>query len=146
MIAGMGGALVIRILDTYREVTNSLKEIILQPQSEIYKVREHLLKEGFVILDENMVCEDGKYYPMMKVCISKENTCEMWNDAELEYGKFLLEKKHPVLLQFLKRELEIRKQILDRLSEQTGDRILKRQEEVREEIRIIEKGLEYYAL
>ena len=146
VIAGMGGALVIRILDTYREVTNSLKEIILQPQSEIYKVREHLLKEGFVILDENMVCEDGKYYPMMKVCISKENTCEMWNDAELEYGKFLLEKKHPVLLQFLKRELEIRKQILDRLSEQTGDRILKRQEEVREEIRIIEKGLEYYAL
>lgn len=43
--AGMGGGLVIRILDGNPEVTQSLKEFILQPQSEIRKVREYLRPE-----------------------------------------------------------------------------------------------------
>ncbi|MBO5460405.1 MAG: SAM-dependent methyltransferase [Ruminococcus sp.] len=148
VIAGMGGALVIRILDTYRDVTDSMKEIILQPQSEIAKVRKYLLEEGFSILEEDMVVEDGKYYPMMKVCISsdKKSLCELWNEAELEYGKLLLEKHHPVLLQFLNRELLIKKQIQEKLNFQEGERIQKRLKEVEDEIRTIQKGLEYYAL
>lgn len=146
VIAGMGGALVIRILDAYKDITNSLKEIILQPQSELEKVRQYLLAEGFTILDEDMVVEDGKYYPMMKVCPEKKETVEMWNEAELEYGKLLLEKKHPVLLQFLERELRIRKQILEKLCKQEGKNIDLRKKEVQSEIEIIQKGMEYYAL
>ncbi len=145
VIAGMGGALVIRILDTYRNVTDSLKEIILQPQSELAKVRQYLLTEGFAVVEEEMVVEDGKYYPMMKV-LPKKNTVEMWNEAELEYGKLLLEKKHPILRQFLERELRIRKQILEKLCEQEGANIELRKEEVQGEIKIIQKGMEYYDL
>lgn len=145
VIAGMGGALVIRILDTYRNVTDSLKEIILQPQSELAKVRQYLLTEGFAVVEEEMVIEDGKYYPMMKV-LPKKNTVEMWNEAELEYGKLLLEKKHPILRQFLERELRIRKQILEKLCEQEGANIELRKEEVQGEIKIIQKGMEYYDL
>lgn len=146
VIAGMGGALVIRILDAYREVTNSMKEIILQPQSEIAKVREYLLSEGFSVLEEDMVVEDGKYYPMMRVCVSENKDIQMWNEAELEYGKLLLEKKHPVLYQFLNRELHIREGILEKLKQQEGDRIVVRQNEVQKEIETIQKGLEYYAV
>lgn len=146
VIAGMGGALVIRILDTYRDVTDSLKEIVLQPQSELAKVRRYLLKEGFEILEENMVVEDGKYYPMMRVRPENKNSIQMWNEAELEYGKMLLEKKHPVLSQLLERELRIRRQILEKLSRQDGDNIKQRKEEVQREIEIIQKGMEYYAL
>lgn len=145
VIAGMGGALVIRILDTYRNVTDSLKEIILQPQSELAKVRQYLLTEGFAVVEEEMVVEDGKYYPMMKV-LPKKNIVEMWNEAELEYGKLLLEKKHPILRQFLERELRIRKQILEKLCEQEGANIELRKEEVQGEIKIIQKGMEYYDL
>lgn len=148
IIAGMGGPLVIRILDTYKDVTKSLKEMILQPQSEIAKVREYLLKEGYEFLEEDIVVEDGKYYPMMKIstCKCDKNNIQLWNKAELEYGKLLLEKKHPVLYQFLNRELHIRAQILEKLTEQSGDRIMKRKSEIQEEIEIIQKGLEYYAL
>ena len=39
VIAGMGGPLIIRILSAHPEVTESLKELILQPQSEISEVR-----------------------------------------------------------------------------------------------------------
>ena len=67
VIAGMGGPLMIRILREGAEVVSTLKECVLQPQSEIEKVRAFLLEEGFFFLDEDMVEEDGKYYPMMKV-------------------------------------------------------------------------------
>ena len=67
VIAGMGGGLVIRILSEGRRVVSGLRECILQPQSEIEKVRAFLLEEGFFFLMEDMVEEDGKYYPMMKV-------------------------------------------------------------------------------
>ena len=67
VIAGMGGGLMIRILSAHPEITKSLKECILQPQSEIERVRSFLLEEGFVFLQEDMVLDDGKYYMMMKV-------------------------------------------------------------------------------
>lgn len=67
VIAGMGGPLMIRILKEGLGVVNTLKECILQPQSEIEKMRAFLLEEGFFFIKENMVEESGKYYPMMKV-------------------------------------------------------------------------------
>lgn len=57
----------IRILTEGAEVVRKLEECILQPQSEIEKVRAFLLEKGYEFLEEDMVCEDGKYYPMMKV-------------------------------------------------------------------------------
>ena len=47
-------------------VLASVKELILQPQSEIDKVRSYLLTHGYVIAGEKMVYEDGKYYPAMR--------------------------------------------------------------------------------
>ncbi len=42
-------------------------ELILQPQSEIHLVRKFLAEHGYQITDEDIVLEDGKYYPMMRV-------------------------------------------------------------------------------
>lgn len=41
-------------------------ELVLQPQSEIVRVRLWLWQNGWEIVQEDMVFEDGKYYPMMK--------------------------------------------------------------------------------
>ena len=45
--AGMGGGLVIKIMTDYPEITDSIKCFILQPQSEIHKVREFLYRNDF---------------------------------------------------------------------------------------------------
>ena len=50
VIAGMGGNLVIRILEEGHDVVSCLKECILQPQSEPDKVRAFLLQEGFFFM------------------------------------------------------------------------------------------------
>ena len=67
--AGMGGKLIISILEKGRDVISDMKQLILQPQSEIDEVREYLRNSGFIIDKEDMVCEEGKYYPMMRVIV-----------------------------------------------------------------------------
>jgi len=69
--AGMGGRLMRRILEEGREKLEAMRELILQPQSEIPAFRAYLRQAGYETVAENMVCEDGKYYPMMKVAAGK---------------------------------------------------------------------------
>ena len=149
VIAGMGGALMMRILTEGAETVNMLSECILQPQSEIEKVRTFLLQEGFLFLDEVMVEEDGKYYTAMKIApghgaAGKEQVD--WSEPELRYGKLLLEKKDPVLRRCLERELRLKKEILGSLEKKESDRIAQRKAQLKQEIEYAEKGMEYYAL
>lgn len=156
VLAGMGGGLIIRILKDGEQVVKSLKECILQPQSEIEKVRAFLLEEGFSFLEENMVMEEGKYYPMMKVSPPRRekeeqmknnpNKKEVWAEEELRYGRLLLRQKNSVLREFLDREIHIKKQILFRLEHENSPRISDRKREVKKELDCAEKGLKYYAL
>ena len=163
VIAGMGGLLTIRILKEGADTVRSLKECILQPQSEIEKVRAFLLEEGFFFLREDMVEEDGKYYPMMKVRPpgdesdvrnesgweapdEEEYSAEGWDVAELQYGKLLLEGKHPVLQEYLQREIRIRTQILDRLKDRDSTDVRRRITELEEELKIAERGMDHYAV
>ena len=115
--AGMGGALVIIILEESKAVVDTLEFLILQPQSEISKVRKYLNKNGLVIIEEDMVEEEGKYYPMMKVIHGQP---EEYKEYEYIYGKKLLEKKHPVLEKFLLREKYIQESIVEQLSKHIG--------------------------
>ena len=151
VIAGMGGNLVIRILQEGRDVVSTLQECILQPQSETDKVRAFLLQEGFFFIEEDMVEEDGKYYPMMKVKPpksgeeSRQNE-EVWKIEQLWFGKLLLEKRHPVLKRYLERETRIREEILRSIRDKDSEQIQVRRGQLQEELNIIKKGMEYYAL
>lgn len=129
--AGMGGNLVIHILSAEEETAKGLKELILQPQSEIGKVRLYLLEEGYQIVKEDMIYEDGKYYPMMKVVRGER---ENYLPEELEYGKLLLKEKHPVLKQFLEWEIALQRDILDNLQKVNSERTRSRCQELEDKI------------
>ena len=156
VLAGMGGPLMIRILKEYEEITFGLKECILQPQSEVAKVRAFLLEEGFLFIREEMVKDDGKYYPMMKVAVpaagscrqqeKKQDSASKWGETELRYGKLLLEMQHPVLREYLDREMAIRRQILSGLEGKAGEQIARRRDELEEDMKYIRKGMGYYAV
>lgn len=145
VIAGMGGELVIHILQEGRAVCRSARELILQPQSHLAKVRRFLRQEGYVIADEDMVEEDGKFYPMLRVTWEAcglhteqgrfgapeepglhgesgrlRQFAEPVDIAELEdlYGPVLLRKRHPVLFLFLKRQRSQLLEILQQLKNQ----------------------------
>ena len=152
VIAGMGGALMIKILEEGRETALQLQELVLQPQSELEKFRMYLVENGYRVLAENMVYEDGKYYPMMKVrppvadTAGEDTEVKCWDTVQLKYGKLLLEKQHPVLREYLEREIRIYQSILEGLKAKDSDRIRQRKEELEQELVEAEKGMKYYAV
>ena len=106
LISGMGGMLVKEILSESIDVVRRADTLILEPQSDLRVVRAYLKDIGFEIIDEDMLNEGGKYYQIMKAVKSKERmeVCEdIGTMAENEFGPILIKKKHPVLLEFLKK-------------------------------------------
>ena len=124
-------------------VLASVKELILQPQSEIDKVRSYLLTHGYVIAGEKMVYEDGKYYPAMRAV---HGEMPLWQEVELQYGKYLLEEKHPVLEEYLKDKQKTCKKIQEKLAAdgKKAEKITARQKELEDELRLIGQALEVY--
>lgn len=125
LCAGMGGKLMIRILEDGKNVIPYIKEIILQPQSEIHLVRQYLRKIGFSITTENMIYEEEKYYPMMRAVpvSSVESEKEFMEDFKYalydKYGRLLLENKNPVLQSFLQQRCQNVEQLIAALSNET---------------------------
>lgn len=140
VIAGMGGELVIRILIEGESVCRQVKELILQPQSDIWKVRRFLREHKYQIVDEDMVFEEGKYYPMMKVVPVEKD--EMWEKMNPDvimpcdiYGPLLLRNGNPVLRRFLVNQHKQFSSILKGLEKQTpSEAIVKRIEEVKQQL------------
>lgn len=112
LIAGMGGQLMTRILIGGRHCLDTVKELILQPQSEIWLVREWLQQNGFQIEEEDIVKDEGKYYPMMRAV---HGAFRPLDDAELYYGAAACQKSPDVLSDHLAAELEKNERILRRL-------------------------------
>lgn len=142
--AGMGGKLIIKILTEGMEQVLKMRELVLQPQSEIHLVREYLRNRGFYIDKEDMIFEDGKYYPMMHVIIESEKQNED-NPVFDKFGPCLLKEKHPVLKDFLEYTKSTLDEINTRLvSEEQTDKITKRIEEIKEQQKEVSVALEYF--
>ena len=140
LIAGMGGELIIHILSEGEKVCKKASELILQPQSDIRKVREYLREHQYKIVGEDMVSEDGKYYPMMRA-INVEEDC-FWEKVNEEtkvacdiYGQLLLRNGNQVLRRFLVRQHRQLTQIIQTLQAQPqSEAIDQRIAQVREEL------------
>ncbi len=66
LISGMGGHLTSDIISESEEVFKKAKTLVLEPQSDMYLVREKLRELSFVITGENYVEERGKSYQVIK--------------------------------------------------------------------------------
>ncbi len=143
VIAGMGGSLAIKILEDVKDRELGIREWILQPQSELGKVRNYLNTSGYRIIQEDMVLDEGKFYPMMKAIKGK---AEIYSAAELCYGKLLLKEKHKVLKEFLEKEWKVKCEIYNKLQNTSGESAGKRKKELEEEIQVIREALDAYAL
>lgn len=142
LISGMGGQLMIDILQKGWEKVLAAKCIVLQPQSEIARVRAFLHKMNYRIAAEDMCEEDGKYYTVMRAQKAEEasETCEP-SPEEYVFGARLLAAKHPVLKSYVKREIGQRQEILAGLSGQETERGNKRRAELLEELLQLENVL-----
>lgn len=95
-----------------------------------------------------MILEDGKYYPMMKVVQEtasgqREETVQV--QVEDAFGPVLLQKKHPVLKEWLQRELQTVDTVCCQLAAQPeNERITIRMAQVQEKRQLILEALKRY--
>lgn len=143
--AGMGGRLVVHILEDGKEQLAEMQEWILQPQSDLEYVRKYLYENRYVIVKETIILEEGKFYPVMKVqhgAAPEKQGLPLYQ----KYGPCLLEERNQTLRQFLcwrKEQLLSIKQSLQqagKTSEKGQGRIC----ELMEEIKDIELALRNY--
>lgn len=170
VIAGMGGATMQHILEAGMKVIAPGMILVLQPQSEVAEFRQYLQEHGFELLAEDMVCEDGKFYPMMKVrCVKKHEQAETeWVLSEHEkvqtdsiwclgettaeqkqifmlYGPMLLQQRHPVLKEFLLWQQDQMHKILTNLKQKgASDKRNSRVKEIEAELTMIARALKMY--
>ena len=132
VIAGMGGPLILRILEECPDIRDGFKELILSPQSQIDEFRAGLREQKLRIVDENMVYDEGKYYTIVRCIPNQSDTSyiEFDSDGDVnrqlcdKYGPVLLAQKNPVLLQYLKYEMGLLEDVCSRLnSEVHADRL-----------------------
>ncbi|MDO3409183.1 tRNA (adenine(22)-N(1))-methyltransferase TrmK [Saccharibacillus sp. CPCC 101409] len=131
-IAGMGGALIVRILTEGREKLEGVRRLILQPNVGEDIVRRWLLAEGWVLTGETVLEEDGKIYEVLTADRSEradkanaelyadtpvgEPPVTLSRDQLLDFGPFLVREASPVFR--LKWESEIAK--LERVAGSMG--------------------------
>lgn len=162
VIAGMGGALMCRILQDASAFLEAGRELILQPQSEWFKVRRLLSASGYRIIQEWFLEEEGKYYVVIKAgpvpgtlaedaanaaaddaggdaanAAAGDARDRFTDDFTCRYGAFLLDRRDPVLIAYLKKEAQKKRQILHNLSE-TDDKQRQRRRQLAKELRDIE--------
>lgn len=159
--AGMGGRLMERILGAGEAKARRMRELILQPQSEIKEFRAFLRREGYRILAEEGVYEEGKYYFAMKavyvgavseqemrqgVDAEKENIRDaaQMQDIFDEYGELMLAGRHPVLKQYLLQKQEKIMGILEKLEAEYSPGRAGKASEFRQELERLETVLDRF--
>jgi tRNA (adenine22-N1)-methyltransferase len=98
VIAGMGSKTMLDILESSPQVVKRLDRLIVQPMVGVEQVRRWLTQNGFYIEDEELIFEDGQYY---QIILALPGSNQELSATLLTLGPKLVEKKHPLLLNYI---------------------------------------------
>ena len=141
-ICGMGGPLIGKIIQAGEQVAKSADCIIIEPQSDYYSLRKLLMEMGFVILDENLTCEENKIYPIIKLKYEADkNNRVSYSDEQLEYGPKIIERAPELLYRLLDKNQKEFSSILTSLNKNSSksDALAERCKELEHELQLIDK-------
>ena len=136
-----------------------MKQIVLQPQSELWLVRRTLKKWGFLIEKEDIAYEDGKYYFMMRIRPSKNLDMENLSQSEeffVEdiqttayelFAKELLDSQNELLRAYIRKEERRLRDIYTSLCSQAdSEKCRMRKEAVEKELAVHQWALDRYKM
>ena len=101
-IAGMGGPLIVSILEKHPEKLLGVTRLILQPNIHAKVIREWALTHNWAILDEEILEEDDKIYEILVLQRSQMKLTEL----EILVGPKLMQRKSATFIKKWSREKE----------------------------------------
>ena len=99
-IAGMGGRLIATILKEGLEKLANVERLILQPNNREDDLRIWLQANGFQIVEESILEEEGKFYEILVV----ESGQMKLSASDVRFGPFLSKEVSPVFVQKWQKE------------------------------------------
>ncbi len=117
-IAGMGGSLIAHILEAGKDKLTGKERLILQPNIHAVHIREWLYKEGYALIDEVILEEDGKCYEVLVAEAGDRDAAYagISLSAGMLVGPFLAKEKNAVFLKKWTQELEHTQSIYEQIS------------------------------
>lgn len=114
-IAGMGGSLIVSILEKNPEKLESIQRLILQPNIHAKLIRQWALAHQWKIIDEAIVEEDEKIY---EILVLERGPMEL-TEAEILMGKELIREKSDVFVKKWTNEVQHMKKCSNRWKKPT---------------------------
>ena len=90
ILAGMGGTNIVDILKAHPSRLKNVKTIIVDAHNAIPEMRKAICKMGYVIADEDIVEDAGKYYEIIKFVAGE---CAYLDESDYEFGPVLRHEK-----------------------------------------------------
>lgn len=87
-IFGMGGELIVKIIDEAPWLKDTSKRLILQPMTHPEKLRKYLADNGYRIIGEALSFDRGKIY--QTICTEYDGIIRKFDDITLLYGEYIL--------------------------------------------------------
>lgn len=127
VIAGMGGMLVKDILEAEsqrdKNIIKDMKQLILQPQSDMEAVRRMIHRLSFRIVDEIMLIDRGKHYWIL-VCEPGTESYEV--EWQYRYGRCLTDRRDSVLHEYLLHKFSKNAELLKSLGDSKSEAAFQR--------------------
>ena len=117
-ISGMGGSLMVDILEASMPVVDKLKRLILQPNVAPENVRVWAEKNRWQIVAENIVQENDRLYVIL---VLEPGRGKMMTAVELLLGPCLLAESHPLLGLWVSEEWEKAQRVLEQLKKSDSE-------------------------
>jgi tRNA (adenine22-N1)-methyltransferase len=111
-IAGMGGKRIADLVAAAPKVVGALDRLVVQPNTEVGRVREQLRAAGLRLVDERLVVDEGHWYTTLAWEPGGES--RDWDALDVRFGPCLRTRADPELRRFLGAELARVAQVLAR--------------------------------
>ena len=114
VIAGMGGKLMVDILDTAWSKDFQFKNLVLEPNIGEAGVRNWLMMHNYQIVVEKLIAEAGHTYELIKARLTSDK--HDLTEKEIFFGPFIMREKNPVFYQKWQGQLQYYEKLLQNLN------------------------------
>jgi tRNA (adenine22-N1)-methyltransferase len=110
VIAGMGGATILSILEESPEIAATVQTFVLQPMNAANLLRQWLTRHGYRIAEEALCKENEHIYIIIKAVHTEET--QVLCPLEAELGPCILEKKPALWAEYIQGKAENYRRLL----------------------------------
>src|SRR5690606_3023567 len=132
VIAGMGGAQMIRILEDAPQVRASVPWFVFQPMDGAAELRRYLVTHGFRLADEDLVRDGDEIYEIVCAAPGEERIDD---DLLLEVGPRNVERRDPLLIELIERRIQGYRRVLIQVEQGRTPRAVDAMQRLQQRIR-----------